>query len=99
MRGQLERLLELTGQPNIAIQVVPFAAGPHPGMEGAFTILTLPDLAHDVVYVEGPAGSIYLEEQDDVRRCTMHFACSARWRCPRRSPPISSLLRWRSTSD
>ncbi|MGH3688340.1 MAG: helix-turn-helix domain-containing protein [Pseudonocardiaceae bacterium] len=74
MRGQLERLQELSRAPTITIQVVPFAAGPHPGMEGAFTILTLPDLAHDVVYVEGPARSIYLEEQDDVRRCTMHFA-------------------------
>ncbi|MGH3751348.1 MAG: helix-turn-helix domain-containing protein [Pseudonocardiaceae bacterium] len=74
MRGQLERLLELTSQPNITVQVVPFAAGPHPGMEGAFTLVTLPDLAHDVGYVEGPAGSIYLEEQDHVRRCVMRFA-------------------------
>ncbi|MGH3803215.1 MAG: DUF5753 domain-containing protein, partial [Pseudonocardiaceae bacterium] len=74
MRGQLERLLELTGAPNITIQVVPFVAGPHPGMEGAFTLVILPDLPHDVGYVEGPAGSIYLEEQDHVRRCTMNFA-------------------------
>lgn len=74
MRGQLERLLELTSQPNITVQVVPFAAGPHPGMEGAFALVTLPDLAHDVGYVEGPAGSIYLEEQDHVRRCVMRFA-------------------------
>jgi Domain of unknown function (DUF5753)/Helix-turn-helix domain len=74
MRGQLERLQEATRQPNITIQVLPFAAGPHAGMEGAFTLVTLPDLAHDVVYVEGPAGSIYLEEQDHVRRCIMRFA-------------------------
>lgn len=74
MRGQLEHLLELTGQPNITVQVVPFTAGPHPGMEGAFTIVTLPELAHDVGYVEGPAGSVYLEEQDHVRRCIMRFA-------------------------
>ncbi|MGH3827068.1 MAG: DUF5753 domain-containing protein, partial [Pseudonocardiaceae bacterium] len=74
MRGQLEQLLELSGRPNISIQVLPFAAGAHPGMEGAFAIVTLPDLAHDVGYVEGPAGSIYLEEQDDVRNCIMHFA-------------------------
>ncbi len=74
MRGQLERLQELTGAPNIAIQVLPFAAGPHPGMEGAFTIITVPDLAHDVGYVEGPAASIYVEEQDHVRRCLMRFA-------------------------
>ncbi|MGH3831497.1 MAG: helix-turn-helix domain-containing protein [Pseudonocardiaceae bacterium] len=74
MRGQLENLLELSGRPNISIQVLPYAAGAHPGMEGAFAIVTLPDLAHDVGYVEGPAGSIYLEEQDHVRRCTMRFA-------------------------
>ncbi|MGH3887842.1 MAG: helix-turn-helix domain-containing protein [Pseudonocardiaceae bacterium] len=74
MRGQLERLQELIGAPNISIQVLPFVAGPHPGMEGAFTLLTLPNLAHDVGYVEGPAGSIYLEEQDHVRRCIMRFA-------------------------
>ena len=73
-RGQLERLVETTGEPNLTVQVLPFAAGPHPGMEGAFTILTLPELAFDVGYVEGPAGSIYLESQDDVRRCTMRFA-------------------------
>jgi Domain of unknown function (DUF5753) len=54
--------------------VLRFAVGAHPGMEGAFAIVTLPDLAHDVGCVEGPAGSIYLEEQDHVRRCTMRFA-------------------------
>ena len=73
-RGQLERLVETTGEPAVTIQVLPFAAGPHPGMEGAFTILTLPELASDVGYVEGITDSIYLESQDDVRRCTMRFA-------------------------
>ncbi|MGH4019889.1 MAG: helix-turn-helix domain-containing protein [Pseudonocardiaceae bacterium] len=73
-RGQMERLVETTGEPNLTVQVLPFAAGPHPGMEGAFTILTLPELASDVGYVEGQTGSIYLESQDDVRRCTMRFA-------------------------
>jgi len=73
-RGQLERLVETTGEPGPTIQVMPFEAGPHPGMEGAFTILTLPELASDVGYVEGITGAIYLESQDDVRRCTMRFA-------------------------
>jgi hypothetical protein len=73
-RGQLERLTEATVEPGVTIQVLPFTAGPHPGMEGAFTILTLPELASDVGYVEGITGAIYLESQDDVRRCTMRFA-------------------------
>lgn len=73
-RSQLERLVEFTGQANITIQVLPFAAGPHAGLEGAFTLLTLPQLASDVVYGEGPIGSALLESQDDVRWCTMCFA-------------------------
>ena len=73
-RSQLERLVELAGQPNITIQVLPFAAGPHAGLEGAFTLLTVPQLASDVAYVEGPAGGVILESRDDVRRCTMRFA-------------------------
>jgi transcriptional regulator with XRE-family HTH domain len=73
-RSQLERLAETTAEPSLTIQVLPFGAGPHPGMEGSFTILTLPDLPSDVAYLEGPPGSIYLESQDDVRRCTMRFA-------------------------
>jgi hypothetical protein len=74
MRNQLERLIDTTNEPNTTIQVLPFAAGAHPGMEGAFTLLTLPELASDVGYVEGIVGSVYLESQDDVRRCTMYFA-------------------------
>ncbi len=74
MRGQLERLVEATSELDVSLQVVPLAAGPHPGMEGAFTILTLPELDSDVGFVEGIVGSLYLESQDDVRRCTMRFA-------------------------
>lgn len=74
MRGQLESLLETTSRPNIIIQILPFAAGAHPGLEGAFTLLTLPHLASDVGYVEGIAGYVYLESQDDIRRCTMRWA-------------------------
>jgi hypothetical protein len=72
-RGQLERLLETRDQPNVSIQVVPFSAGAYPGLEGAFTLLTLPEFAADLGYVEGQMGAVYLESQDDVRRCTMRF--------------------------
>lgn len=74
MRNQLEHLAELTAEPNVSIQVVPLAAGAHAGMEGAFSLLTLPGLANDVGYVEGQMGAVYLESLDDVRRCTMRFA-------------------------
>jgi hypothetical protein len=84
MRGQLERLLEAPTDTtaDLTIRIVPFSAGPHPGMEGAFTILTLPDLASDFGFVEGTVGSVYLEDQDDVRRCTMRFAVLSRIALP-----------------
>lgn len=39
MKGQLQRILDVTRAPNRDMQVVPFAAGEHPGLEGAFSIL------------------------------------------------------------
>lgn len=56
MRGQLERLIEATRELDVTIRILPLDSGPHPGMEGAFTILTLPELASDVGYIEGIMG-------------------------------------------
>lgn len=47
MRRQLLRLEELDKRPNISIQVLPFTAGAHPGMRGAFTIFEFPFEAED----------------------------------------------------
>ncbi|QUH04553.1 helix-turn-helix domain-containing protein [Saccharopolyspora erythraea] len=74
MRGQLEHLIEVSHELDVTVQVLPLAVGPNPGMEGAFSIMTLPELSNDVGYVEGIVGAVYLETQDDVRRCTMRFA-------------------------
>lgn len=74
MRGQLERLLEVSDEFGAVIQVLPFAAGSHEGLDGTFSILTLPQIATDVVHVEGMMGTVYLESQDDIRTCTMCWA-------------------------
>lgn len=42
MRKQLLRLEELDKRPNINIQILPFTAGAHPGMRGAFTVFEFP---------------------------------------------------------
>jgi DNA-binding XRE family transcriptional regulator len=69
MRAQLERLIEATKLPNVTLQVLPFAAGAHPAMVGAFSILrfTEEDLP-DVVYLEHLTGAIYLDKREDVRQ-------------------------------
>lgn len=68
MPAQLEHLLRMGQQPNITIQVLPFTRGPHAGLDGPFALIEFPGTDPDVVYVEGPAGNIYLEKPKDLRR-------------------------------
>jgi transcriptional regulator with XRE-family HTH domain len=74
MRAQLERLIELTALPHVTLQVVPFEAGAHAGMEAPFLILGYPEQADpDVVYVENTTSGVYLEQPSDVHRYTLMF--------------------------
>lgn len=69
LRAQLESLLTVGQLPNVAIQVLPFARGAHAGLDGSFTIIEFPDVSDpDVVYLDGPAGNLYIEKVKDVRR-------------------------------
>lgn len=74
MATQAHRLLELGQLPHVTIQVVPFTAGAHPGMEGPFLILGFPEQADpDVVYVDSTSGGFFLELTPDVRRYSLMF--------------------------
>jgi transcriptional regulator with XRE-family HTH domain len=67
MRAQLERLIEATEQPNVTLQVLPLAAGAHPAMVGAYSILRFADQElPDVVYVEHLNSARYLERREEV---------------------------------
>lgn len=74
MRGQLERLIDEVAEHSVVIQILPISTGAHPGVDGAFTILTIPELENDIGYMEGLMGAVYLESKDDVRACNMRFA-------------------------
>jgi transcriptional regulator with XRE-family HTH domain len=67
MRGQLQHLIEMSGRPNVRLQVMPFSFGGHSGESGAFTILSFPesDLS-DVVYLEQLTSALYLDKREDV---------------------------------
>ncbi|GAA5156968.1 MULTISPECIES: helix-turn-helix domain-containing protein [Amycolatopsis] len=74
MAKQAQRLLDLGQLPHVTIQVVPFTAGAHPGMEGPFLILGFPEQADpDVVYVDSTSGGFFLELPPDVRRYSLMF--------------------------
>ncbi|MFI0719172.1 helix-turn-helix domain-containing protein [Streptomyces sp. NPDC021224] len=67
MREQIARLAEATELPNVRLQVMPFAAGPHPAMYGPFHIFRfqlqeIPDIAYSESLVSG----VYFDERDDV---------------------------------
>ncbi|MEJ3744615.1 helix-turn-helix transcriptional regulator [Actinomycetes bacterium KLBMP 9797] len=72
-REQLERLMALSGQPNITLQVLPFAAGvddfPNP-----FAILQFPNPAdHDVMFVESAVADDVVDRPDVVRPYRAEF--------------------------
>ena len=74
MRKQLNHIAEIAKLPHVSVQVLPFGAGVHPAMEGAFRILGFPESADpDVVYLENQAGSLYLEEQREIERYAQMF--------------------------
>jgi transcriptional regulator with XRE-family HTH domain len=67
MRGQIDRLAEATALPNLTLQIMPFNAGPHPGMFGPFQLFRfdIPELP-DIVYTESLTGAVYTEERADT---------------------------------
>jgi transcriptional regulator with XRE-family HTH domain len=74
MRCQLEHLVRESARPNVTLQVLPMAAGEHPGMEGSFVIMSFPDAADpDTVYVTIATGGVFQEKPDDVSRYEIIF--------------------------
>ncbi|MFQ6395259.1 helix-turn-helix domain-containing protein [Nocardia sp. KC 131] len=74
MNGQLMRLLEEIKKKNVILQILPFEAGAHPGMAGAFTLLDFPNPADpELVYVEGIAGDELIEGHTEIRRFGVIF--------------------------
>jgi transcriptional regulator with XRE-family HTH domain len=67
IRGQVDRLIELTELPNVTLQIVPFDTGGHAAAGGPFTLLRFsePTLS-DVVYMEQLTSALYLEKPHDV---------------------------------
>ena len=71
-RQQLNALAEATTRPNVPLQVLPFAAGAHAGLEGYFVILAFPDPEDPpVAYAEGLFGDLYLESKEELDRFSL----------------------------
>ncbi|WP_267244066.1 helix-turn-helix domain-containing protein [Streptomyces sp. PR69] len=74
MREQLEYLVEMSQQPHVTVQVLPFDMGAHPGINGQYAILEFPDASDSsVVYIEGVTSDLYLEKPNDVQKYTVMY--------------------------
>jgi hypothetical protein len=94
LRRQLEHLLDVTKQPNVTLQVVPYGMSGY-SAEGPFSVLrfaepTLPD----VVYIEHLSGALYLDRPHEIEiygRVIDRLAVDAE--TPDRSRQLVSKLR------
>jgi transcriptional regulator with XRE-family HTH domain len=69
MRDQLSKIVEVATVPNVTMQVVPFEAGAHPGLNNTFTLLEFDSAVQSpVVFVENLAGDFYLERESEIDR-------------------------------
>jgi hypothetical protein len=68
MRAQIEHLILAADQGGTTIQVVPYGAGPHPGLAGPFVILGFAEPSEsDVVYLETVGGNLYVDKSEEAR--------------------------------
>ena len=67
MREQVTRLIETADMPQVQVQLLPYAAGPHPAMYGPFHLFRfpMPELP-DMVYSENLIGAVYYDQRGDV---------------------------------
>ncbi|MGH3321645.1 MAG: helix-turn-helix domain-containing protein [Streptosporangiaceae bacterium] len=90
MREQLDRLVEAARLPTVTLQVLPFSAGAHTGIDGSFVVLEFPEPTDlDVVYLENLTSILYVEQPDEVRRYSLAFD---HLRAAALSPPKSAAL-------
>ncbi len=61
MARQLERLLAVARQPNVSVQVIPYGTRNHPGLDGSFLLITVPERGQ-VVYTETRASGTPVED-------------------------------------
>ncbi|MFE3496177.1 Scr1 family TA system antitoxin-like transcriptional regulator [Streptomyces sp. NPDC059169] len=72
MREQLSRLLSYEDEPRVNVQVLPYEAGAHAGLQGSFTLYRF---AADpaIVYTEGYGTGHPTANPDTVRDCSLRY--------------------------
>ncbi|MFC5180456.1 helix-turn-helix domain-containing protein [Actinomadura harenae] len=69
---QIQRLLATGDSDHTTVQVIPFEAGLHPGLNYAFTLMDY-ELDPSVVYIELGTNALYLEKPKDLESHSLKF--------------------------
>ena len=80
MYAQLQRLIQASQMPTVNLLVMPDSMGAHAGLDGPLAILQFETSNRPVVYIESQAGNLFMERDDDLRRCQQrmnHILASA----------------------
>nr|WP_202438101.1 helix-turn-helix transcriptional regulator [Streptomyces sp. SID5910] len=72
MQEQLAHLLAFESEPRINIQVLPFAAGAHAGLQGSFDIYRFGS-DPTIVYTEGYGSGHPAANPDTVKNCSLRY--------------------------
>jgi transcriptional regulator with XRE-family HTH domain len=74
MRAQIDQLIASVDLAHVVVQVIPFTAGAHLGMNSSFVMIDFerPNVS-SIVFVEGLVGYIYLEKDKDLARYRKAF--------------------------
>ncbi|HWN00807.1 MAG TPA: helix-turn-helix transcriptional regulator [Streptosporangiaceae bacterium] len=65
---QLMHLVSLADRPNVTIRVVPFTAGLHPGLRGAFKVIEFEDEPDEnVAFLEGPRADTVTDDPEETK--------------------------------
>jgi transcriptional regulator with XRE-family HTH domain len=76
MRGQLERIIEVSHMPSVRVRILPLE-GSHPVLTGAFTYIRFPRIHEvplpDIATFEHLAGTEYVETEEDVNKYYVAF--------------------------
>jgi transcriptional regulator with XRE-family HTH domain len=74
LRAQVEYLVRLAQQDNVSVQVLPYSAGAHEGLDGAFSVLEFADpTTPKVVYLDTLTGGFHLEKTYEIGRYGVAF--------------------------
>jgi transcriptional regulator with XRE-family HTH domain len=65
MALQIRHIIQLARKPHVDILVIPFAAGPHTGLDGTYFLLDFAK-ARTIAYLEHKRSSLFLDDPEDV---------------------------------